>query len=97
VVSAKPGMILNADCEADGAKAFPIALCGRAPCKIVDENGPVSRGDLLTSSSTPGHAMKAIPVKIGDEYVFRTGTIIGKALESHKSGKGTIDIWRIQS
>src|SRR5215207_5892645 len=54
VVSTAPGMVLNADRDIAEEKMFPVALCGRVPCKVVDENGPIARGDLLTSSSTPG-------------------------------------------
>lgn len=31
-----------------------VALKGKVPCKVV---GTVSKGDLLVSSSTPGHAV----------------------------------------
>jgi hypothetical protein len=72
---------------------YPVALCGRVPCKVTDENGPIERGDLLTTSSTPGHAMKATPVRVGGIDVFRPGTVIGKALERHKSGKGMIEVF----
>ena len=36
----------------------PLALAGRAPIKVTDENGPIEKGDLLTTSSSPGRAMK---------------------------------------
>jgi|GEM_PF-1263406 len=58
----------------------PVALAGRVPCKVSLENGPIERGDLLTSSSTPGHAMKATD----REKSF--GTILGKALEPFDAG-----------
>jgi len=60
----------------------PLALAGRAPCKVSAEDGPIHRGDLLTTSSTPGHAMKATEPKLG--------TILGKALGELKSGTGVI-------
>ncbi|MCZ7356852.1 MAG: hypothetical protein O8C66_14300 [Candidatus Methanoperedens sp.] len=91
VISTAPGFLLNT--KRDGEKVFPVALCGRVPCKVVDENGPIKRGNLLTSSSIPGHAMKASPIKIKGEELFRPGTIIGKALDRHESGKGVIDIF----
>jgi hypothetical protein len=28
-------------------------------CQVTDQNGPIRTGDLLTISSTPGHAMRA--------------------------------------
>jgi len=37
---------------------IPLALAGQVPVKVTDENGPISKGDLLTTSSTPGYAMK---------------------------------------
>jgi len=55
--------------------------------------GSIRRGDLLTTSPTPGHAMKAQPVKIGEIEIYRPGTIIGKALESLESGRGLIPVF----
>lgn len=58
----------------------PVALAGRIKCKVSIENGPIDRGDLLTSSSTPGHAMKAT------DRDRSFGAIVGKALESFDGG-----------
>ncbi len=41
-----------------GVSATRLALTGRVPVKITGENGAIEPGDLLTTSSTPGHAMK---------------------------------------
>ncbi len=58
----------------------PIALAGRVLCKVSVENGPIVVGDLLTTSSTAGHAMKATdPAK-------SFGAVIGKAFEAFSSG-----------
>jgi hypothetical protein len=47
---------------------------------------PVEVGDLLTTSETPGHAMKA-----GDpEKAF--GSVIGKALRPLAGGRGLIPV-----
>jgi hypothetical protein len=54
-----------------------IALAGRVPVKVSTENGSIKPGDPLTSSSTPGVAMKATS----------SGPTIGKALEAF-SGPG---------
>ena len=59
-----------------------LALAGQVPTKVTTENGPIKVGDLLTSSSIPGHAMKATDPKIG--------TIVGKAMEPLESGSGKI-------
>ena len=95
IVSSKPAFTLNSNLSRknDIEKIYPIALSGRVPCKVIDEGGPIKRGDLLTSSSTSGHAMKAKPVRVGDQEIFRQGTIIGKALEPLESGKGLIDVF----
>jgi hypothetical protein len=60
----------------------PLALAGRVRCKVSAENGPIRRGDLLTTSGTPGHAMKATEPQLG--------TILGKAMGELGSGTGVI-------
>jgi hypothetical protein len=60
----------------------PVALSGIVKVKVDADFGAVAPGDLLVSSDTPGHAMRAsrdIP-----------GTVIGKALEPLRSGRGTV-------
>jgi hypothetical protein len=92
VISSKPAVLLNVDHDTPNENAFPVALCGRVPCKVVDENGAIRKGDLLTSSSIPGHAMRAQPIDIGGETFYRPGTIIGKAFEPMESASGVIEI-----
>jgi len=74
VISTKPGVTLNSDIQIDNNHryVYPVALNGRVPIKVSAENGTIKPGDLLTSSSTPGVAMKAV----------HAGPIVGKALES---------------
>jgi hypothetical protein len=93
VISTRPGVLLNADRGVEEEQIFPVALCGRVPCRAVAENGPIRRGDLLTSSSTPGHAMKARPVRVDGKDIYQSGTILGKALESLEAGTGIIEIF----
>jgi hypothetical protein len=93
VVSTIPGFLLNAPRPQVEASVFPVALCGRVPCKVVDENGPITRGDLLTASSRPGYAMKAVPMVVDGQAIFRPGSILGKALTPLESGQGTIEIF----
>jgi len=64
----------------------PMAMVGIAPTKVSAENGPIRRGDLLVSSSTPGYAMK------GTDRVKLTGAVVGKALENLDSDKGVIEV-----
>jgi hypothetical protein len=66
------------------ADKLPIALVGRVKVKVCAENGPIRVGDLLTSSSTPGHAMRC------PDPAAHPGAIAGKALEPLASGTGTI-------
>ncbi len=63
----------------------PVALVGVVPVKASAENGPIVPGDLLTTSSTPGHAMRA-----GDNPPL--GTVVGKALEPLAEGSGLIEM-----
>jgi hypothetical protein len=89
LISTQPGLALGSGEHEGGdnneGKA-PLALSGRAPCKVSAENGPIRPGDLLTTSSTPGHAMRCE----GMEQCF--GRTIGKALDSLDSGTGVIEI-----
>ncbi|MFA4967145.1 MAG: hypothetical protein WC624_02895, partial [Candidatus Margulisiibacteriota bacterium] len=61
-----------------------LALAGRVPCNVSTENGPINVGNLLTTSSTPGYAMKVT------DRMKAMGAVIGKALEPLKEGKGKI-------
>ena len=57
-----------------------MALIGRISCKVTTENGPIERGDFLTTSSIPGHAMKSTDRKKA------AGAVVGKALQSFDGG-----------
>jgi len=79
VVTTNPAYTMNLDQK--GIKVC-IALVGRTPCKVI---GKVKKGDLLTTSNTPGYAIKALDPKLG--------SIIGKALEDKNTGEaGVIEI-----
>ena len=68
---------------ADGE--FPVASIGRVWCFCdADANGPIEAGDMLTTSDTPGHAMRVT------DYNRANGSIIGKAMSPLKSGKGLV-------
>jgi hypothetical protein len=92
IVSGAPAVVFEGSMLKVSPKPFeftkgtkpPIALAGRVPCKVSLENGPIEEGDLLTSSSTPGHLMKATDL----DKAF--GTVIGRALEPFTDqGKST--------
>jgi hypothetical protein len=57
-----------------------LVLAGRVPVHVTDENGPIEPGDYLTTSSTPGYAMKAT----------RPGPTIGKALAAFNGTSGSV-------
>jgi V8-like Glu-specific endopeptidase len=63
-----------------------LALIGIVPVKVTDEGGPIEPGDLLTTSSTSGYAMRWDP-ESGEPCNF-----IGKALEPLDSGTGVIQV-----
>jgi hypothetical protein len=65
----------------DPPGSVPVTVLGIVPCKATTENGPIRRGDLLVTSATPGHAMRA------DEPP--PGTILGKALEPLDASQDT--------
>jgi hypothetical protein len=59
IYSTKPGVLATPH-KMDEAPAneIPLAIVGIVPCKVSAENGSIRPGDLLVSSSMPGHAMK---------------------------------------
>jgi hypothetical protein len=64
----------------------PVALAGKVFCKVDATLGAVKAGDLLTTSSTLGHAMKVA------DRSRALGAIIGKALAGLDAGFGLIPI-----
>jgi hypothetical protein len=88
IYSTKPGMLgstRKVD-EAAPTNEVPLAVVGIVPCKVTAENGPIQVGDLLVTSSTPGHAMK------GTDRSKLVGAVVGKALEPLQRGKGVIQV-----
>ena len=51
--------ITGQEIQSGNAKTVAVALSGRVPVKVNLENGPIKKGDAITSSSTPGVGMKA--------------------------------------
>jgi len=84
IVSSKAQAGFVAGGRSDGSSHKPVALAGRVLCKVSGENGPIAVGDLLTTSGTPGHAMKAT----GLERSF--GAVLGKALQAFDGDAGVI-------
>ena len=80
----RPGLILDKQTSQDNR--VPVALVGKVYCKVDAQYTAIEVGDLLTTSSTPGHAMKA------DDPSKAFGAVIGKALRPLDSGRGLIPI-----
>lgn len=79
-----PGMVLTqTGSVADGK--HPVALTGRVWTWCdADAGGEIVAGDMLTTSDTPGHAMRV------SDQSQANGAVIGKAMSSLKSGKGMV-------
>jgi len=79
-----PGLTLTqSGSVADGQ--HPVALSGRVwVLADADANGSIAAGDLLTSASTPGHAMKVT------DHDLAGGSTLGKAMSSLETGKGYV-------
>jgi len=87
VYSARPGM-LGADKAGESRvdeNDVPVAIVGIVLTKVSAEHGPIKPGGLLTTASTPGHAMK-VPRRP------EPGTVLGKALEGLPEGTGVIRV-----
>ena len=82
--SYRPGVVLDHHAEASNRQA--LALVGKAYCKVDASASPVEVGDLLTTSSTRGHAMKA------SESDRAFGAVLGKAMASLSHGRGVLPI-----
>jgi hypothetical protein len=88
IYSTKPGVTATPHTSEDPrlATEIPVAIVGIVPCKVTNENGPIARGDLLVTSSTPGYAMR------GSDRTMLPGAIIGKAMQPLSGAKGKIEV-----
>jgi hypothetical protein len=78
----KPGISLRQEGLLSGGQN--VALTGRVYVLAEADDGAIRPGDLLTTSDTPGHAMKvADPAKAH-------GAILGKAMSGLTEGKGLV-------
>jgi hypothetical protein len=78
-----PGLLMSQEGSvADGQ--YPVALTGRVYAWADAASGPIQPGDLLTTSTTPGHLMKV------SDYDQAQGAVLGKAMSELKAGKGLV-------
>ncbi|MCI0541640.1 MAG: hypothetical protein L0Z50_41100 [Verrucomicrobiales bacterium] len=82
----KPGLVLRdaGNPHADGEQ--PIALTGQVWCHADASFGTIEPGDLLTTSSTAGHAMKVTDF---DKARF---AVLGQALTGLKGDRGWVQV-----
>lgn len=80
----RPGLVLDRRTELSGRQ--PLAVVGKVFCNVDARFGGIQAGDLLTTSETPGHAMKVA------DPALAFGAVIGKALRSHEARTGLIPI-----
>jgi hypothetical protein len=80
----RPGIVLDRQQSQVGRAS--VALVGKVYCKVDAQYASIAVGDLLTTSATTGHAMKA-----NDPFRIY-GSVIGKALRPLVEGQGLIPI-----
>jgi hypothetical protein len=80
----KPGIILGRQQLQENKR--PVALVGKVFCKVDAGYSPIEVGDLLTTSPTLGHAMKA------SDQGCAFGAVLGKALRPLPSGLGLVPV-----
>ena len=77
-----PGIQMHQQGILEGGKN--VALTGRVYVQADASNGAIHPGDMLTTSSTPGHAMKV------SDHTRSVGAILGKAMTGLSEGKGMV-------
>ena len=82
----RPGIVLGRRHGPAGRDRLPVALTGTAQCYVDASVSPIEVGDLLTTSAHPGRAMRAT------DPSRSFGAVLGKALESLRSGLGMIPV-----
>jgi hypothetical protein len=85
VYATQSGFIGGMGLEGAADGEIPLAIMGVVPVKVSAENGAIRPGDLLVTSSTTGHAMRA-----GDNPPI--GTVVGKALGALSQETGVIQM-----
>jgi hypothetical protein len=77
-----PGIQMQQEGILEGGRN--VALTGRVYALADATNGAIHPGDLLTTSATPGHAMKVT------DHERAHGAILGKAMTGLSEGKGMV-------
>jgi hypothetical protein len=74
-------MIMKSEGNSITEGAHPVALSGRVWCWCDASVESIEPGDMLTSSTTPGHAMRAADLSAAQ------GAVIGKAMTPLSQGE----------
>jgi hypothetical protein len=77
-----PGIALHQEGAIEGGQN--VALTGRVYVQAEAASGSIEPGDLLTSSDTPGFAMKVT------DHARAQGAVIGKAMSQLTEGRGNV-------
>ena len=77
-----PGIQMHQQGLIEGGKN--VALTGRVYVQADAANGAIAPGDMLTTSSSPGFAMKVT------DHIKSVGAILGKAMSGLNDGKGLV-------
>lgn len=72
VVTVKPAVTISGS---SGSNVFPVVSAGNGLVRVNSANGPIAKGDLITTSTVAGVGMKA----------NRSGYVLGTALEAFNS------------
>ncbi|HOO71253.1 MAG TPA: discoidin domain-containing protein [Spirochaetota bacterium] len=86
IISGNPVLVINNSMTEK--KVYPVALAGRALCKVDAREKPVVPGDLIVTSDTPGCGMSG-----AINSFEQIGTVIGKALDGLEGGIGVIPVY----
>jgi hypothetical protein len=79
-----PGVLLRQEGTDATTGQHPVALTGRVYGWADATAEPIRPGDLLTTSATPGHAMKVTDAERAQ------GAILGKAMSALPEGRGLV-------
>ena len=78
----QPGLTLHQEGVLEGDTV--VAIAGRVYVMADASNGTIEPGDMLTTSSLPGHVMKATDLDLAQ------GAVLGKAMTELDSGTGLV-------
>lgn len=82
----RPGVILGQDTDAPAGSRCHLAVLGRVFVKADAAFGSIKVGDLLTTSSVEGHAMRV------SDPARSSGAVLGKSLGTLSEGRGMVEI-----